>query len=479
MNFTQFAFWWMLLLVSIPLLSLRWLCQRYFRWPRGGDAWLLMLLSLTLFYSAARASFIIFVGELLFNYAMVRLMQRQSGKLASLIALVVILADLALLGYFKYLDFFVQSLLPTFASQETAVSQATAAIDHRGGIPPGISFYTFQMIAFVVDAFKSRDQKPLSLVDYINFAAFFPQVVAGPIERRADLLPQLHRFRFCFSLTNFEMGAGWLSLGLFMKLVLADNLALYLNLEEVNNPWLIWLGIVLFSWRIYFDFAGYSLIALGLARIIGVKLTLNFRAPYVAKNIQEFWQRWHVTLSGWFRDYLYIPLGGSKVPWVALNILIVFLISGLWHGAGWNFVIWGGYHGLLLVGHRYFGRYLGISRWMGWLCTLVSVMVSWLFFMETNLPRLMLKLQTLVNPLAYSLSNAKAAVHSFNLTERGALGLTVALTLMVLLLEHIAVLRQAADPYALLRSPWLTRGLVMALMLLTAQTSADFLYFEF
>jgi len=271
-------------------------------------------------------------------------------------------------------------------------------------IPPGISFYTFQMIAFMVDTIKYKHREPIKFVDYLNFASFFPQVVAGPIERRSKLLPQIQNFRFRFSIENIDAGLSWIALGVFMKFVLADNLAVFIDLNEIINVWIIWLSIFLFGLRIYFDFAGYSFIALGIARCLGINLTINFLAPYTSLNIGEFWRRWHVTLSGWFRDYVYIPLGGSRVRWVSINLLIVFGVSGLWHGAGWNYVLWGCYHGLLLIIYRSVRTDLIGPRPVKWALTFGSVMFGWLFFMETDFDRLLLKLKAILDPAGYKLS---------------------------------------------------------------------------
>jgi D-alanyl-lipoteichoic acid acyltransferase DltB (MBOAT superfamily) len=341
-------------------------------------------------------------------------------------------------------------------------------------IPPGISFYTFQKVAFVIDSFKSKNRQNIDFLDYLNFASFFPQIVAGPIERRADLLPQIQGFRFKLNLENLEIGIRWIVFGLFFKLVLSDNIAPLIDLSTVHNAWAVWLFIYLFGLRIYFDFAGYSFIALGLAKILGIQLTMNFHAPYVSRNTQEFWRRWHITLSTWFRDYLYFPLGGSRVPWVALNLMIVFTISGLWHGASWNFIFWGAYHGVLLLIHRYCGRLLPIPAFLAWAMTFGSVMFGWLFFMETNLQQLVLKLQTLANPAAYSLSNLASALPD----SRVAFFILVLLSVGVLLSEHICQWRQQELAYTTLVSPWVTRFMVILLIWLSAESS-DFIYFAF
>ena len=473
MNFTEFSFWWWLFLMIVPFLGIRQLAGYLNFWQPSYDRIGLMVLSLTLFWNAAHSSFIIFALELIFNYEMVRLMQRQQSSRAKIIAGITIAIDLAILIYYKYLNFFVEEVFGLAVGGVSDGWQGNIAIH---SIPPGISFYTFQMVAFVIDSLNSKDKHQIGFIDYINFASFFPQVVAGPIERRSDLFPQIESFRFKFSIENIDTGLKWLVLGLFMKLVLGDNLATHIDLEETANAWIVWLSIYLFGLRIYFDFAGYSFIALGIARIIGIKLTVNFLAPYISLNIQEFWRRWHITLSTWFRDYIFIPLGGSRLKRTALNIFIVFGISGLWHGAGWNFILWGVYHGCLLIFHRYARQCLSLPRFLAWALTLVSVMFGWLFFMETNLNYLLLKLETIINPAAYSISNLYELT---SIDNKYGLFITLALAILLLVLEHIASWKDRKQVYRLLLLPRISLIILSLVILLAARESSQFVYFKF
>lgn len=485
MNFSEFSFWWILLLVGTAFFTVRYLSKQLNLWRGVFDSIGLMALSLTLFVNASTSSFIIFSFEIVFNYLMVRLMFSRQGWQAKAIATAVIGFDVAILAYFKYLNFFVEDVIGLVAPA-IALSWQDRSIPGLGSIPPGLSFYTFQMVAFVVDSYTSKRKQSLGFVDYVNFVSFFPQVVAGPIERRADLLPQLESFRFKFTADNFEAGFRWLALGLFMKFVLADNISPFINLEETANAWLVWFSAYLFTLRIYFDFAGYSFIALGLARIVGVRLTINFLAPYTSQSINEFWRRWHVTLSTWFRDYVFLPLMGSKKQWAAFFLFITFTLSGFWHGAAWNFIIWGAYHGLLLLVLRYAGRpfyrFIGqrfpTPQFISWALTFGSVILGCLFFMETDIGRLGLKMQTLVNPFTYSLSNLGGAIASFSLNEGSALLLTLVLATGVLLFEHIAIWQKRGE-YDLLLSPWMSRILLALTILLAANAPSEFIYFDF
>ena len=476
MNFTQFSFWWWLFIIIVPLLGVRELAKYFNLYQPSYDRIGLMVLSLTLFWNAAHSSFIIFVFKLIFNYEMVRLMRRQQGSRAKAIAAITIVIDLAILIYYKYLNFFVDEVFGLAVGGVPDSWGDNIAIPGIRGIPPGISFYTFQMVAFVVDSLNSKDKKRIGFIDYVNFASFFPQVVAGPIERRSDLFAQIESFRFNFSIKNIDTGLKWLVLGMFMKLVLGDNLASHINLEETANAWTVWISIYLFGLRIYFDFAGYSFIALGIARIMGINLTVNFLAPYISQNIQEFWRRWHVTLSSWFRDYIFIPLGGSRLKRTSLNILIVFTISGLWHGAGWNFILWGVYHGGLLIFHRYIRQYLSLPKFLSWALTLNCVMFGWLFFMETNLNHLLLKLQTLISPSAYSISNLHELA---SMDNKYGLFFSLVLATAVLVLEHISSSQDRKQVYRLLLLPRSSLIILSLVILVAARNSSPFVYFAF
>ncbi|HBB32491.1 MAG TPA: membrane-bound O-acyltransferase family protein [Cyanobacteria bacterium UBA8803] len=487
MNFSDFSFWWVLLLFSIPFFTLRFIGKSLKRWPEFLDTIGMAAMSLVLFVNASRSSFIIFAVEVIFNYLMVRLMQSRKGGEAKLIAAITIVIDIFVLAYLKYLTFFVEDVLGLVVPGAVNNWQQGFPLPIFKQIPPGVSFYTFQMVAFVVDSLRPKYKKPIGFIDYINFISFFPQIVAGPIERRADLLPQIQSFRFKFTGDNFEEGLRWLSLGFFMKLVLADNIAPFIDLKETANAWVVWFHAYLFTLRIYFDFGGYSFMAVGLGKILGIQLTLNFLAPYTSVSIQEFWRRWHITLNNWFRDYVFLPLMGSKKQLAPFYLFITFTLSGFWHGAAWNFILWGSYHGALLLVLRYAGRpfqrfvgkYFPSADFVSWALTFASVTLGCLFFMETDIKRLLLKLVTLVNPWAYSLSNVGQLLSSYTLNEGSALIFTLVLANGVLLLEHMAVWQKRQLEYELLLLPWVSRLLLGLTILLAANQPSQFIYFEF
>ncbi len=487
MNFSEFSFWWVLILFSIPYFTVRYIAKSLNLWKGAFDAFGLAAMSLFLFLNASKSSFAIFICEIIFNYIMVWLMLRQTGWKAKAIATVVVVIDIAILAYFKYLNFFIEDVLGLLIPGLSETWQSRN-IPGLGSIPPGLSFYTFQMVAFVVDSYTSKKKQPISALDYVNFASFFPQVVAGPIERRADFFPQIENFTFKFTFDNFEAGFRWLSLGLFMKFVLADNISPYIKVAQVDNPWLVWFFAFLFTLQIYFDFGGYSFIALGLAKFLGINLTINFLAPYTSQSINEFWRRWHVTLSTWFRDYVFLPLMGRNMKWAPFYLFITFTLSGFWHGAAWNFIIWGAYHGLLLLVIRYAGRpfYKLLSQqkflmpqFISWALTFGSVILGCLFFMETNTYRLLEKLKVIVTPWNYSLSNLGEAFTFLNANGGGTLALALLLAMGVLLMEQIGVWQQRECEYDILLSPWMSRILFALTILLAATAPSPFIYFEF
>ena len=298
-----------------------------------------------------------------------------------------------LLFFFKYLNFFSENVALLLRSLSIPVQPLTL----RLALPIGISFYLFQTISYLVDVYQGKIPAERHFGIYAVYISFFPKVMQGPIERGASLLPQLHKpGRFHYEQASYGMKL--MAWGFFKKLVLADGLSIYVNQVYDNLPsytgFSLMLATFFYAVQLYCDFSGYTDIALGSARILGIRLTPNFRSPYFASSIKDFWGRWHLSLSGWLRDYIYIPLGGNRVGRVrhALNIMITFLVSGLWHGASWNFVLWGGIHGALQVVEGFFpwnkkGSPFQTDRRLHALLCIVSVPVTfllvcfaWIFF---------------------------------------------------------------------------------------------------
>jgi D-alanyl-lipoteichoic acid acyltransferase DltB (MBOAT superfamily) len=265
--------------------------------------------------------------------------------------------DLGVLGVFKYFNFFADSFARSAASLGWSVDAVTLNII----LPVGISFYTFQTIGFCIDVYRGKTRPPTDFLQFSAYVAFFPQLVAGPIERGGHFLPQ-----FALAHTPTFHGS-WLFLwGLYKKVVIADNLAPFVE-SVFANPGAAGSGelvaaVLAFAFQIYCDFSGYSDMARGLARMLGFDIILNFNIPYAARTPSEFWSRWHISLSSWLRDYLYVPLGGNRRGELLTyrNLMITMLLGGLWHGAAWTFVLWGGFHGAILVAYRK----LGVDDWL-------------------------------------------------------------------------------------------------------------------
>ena len=261
-----------------------------------------------------------------------------------------LLVNLGFLVYFKYTNFFIETFVDSFRLFGKTLEVSTLNIV----LPVGISFYTFQTLSYTIDIYRKQLQPTRDFVAFFTFVAFFPQLVAGPIERASHLLPQFSKI-YKFNYRLVKSGLLLMAFGLFKKMVIADRLAVLVN-QVYNNPleyhgYEVIVATVFFAFQIYCDFSGYSDIAIGLARTMGFDLMKNFDSPYFSKSITEFWRRWHISLSTWFRDYVYIPLGGNRrgKSRTYLNLFLVFLVSGLWHGAAMTFVIWGAIHGLIVM----------------------------------------------------------------------------------------------------------------------------------
>jgi D-alanyl-lipoteichoic acid acyltransferase DltB (MBOAT superfamily) len=307
--------------------------------------------------------------------------------------------NLGMLGFFKYFGFFLDSFHELLGKLGVAQPSWTWAVV----LPVGISFYTFQTLSYTLDVYAKRIEPSRDLTAFLAFVAFFPQLVAGPIERASHLLPQFLEPRIIRRL-DLEEGLLLVLWGLFKKVVFADQLAPFAELAFDRAPTsgpMILIGLLAFSGQIYGDFSGYSDVARGLARMLGFDLMRNFDRPYFATDIRDFWRRWHISLSTWLRDYLYIPLGGNRSGEVrtCLNLFLTMLIGGFWHGAAWNFVLWGAWHGLLLTGHRLWNRLnLRMPVWIAWPLTLTAVGYGWLLFRAGSFSQVATIHRALLNP---------------------------------------------------------------------------------
>lgn len=301
--------------------------------------------------------------------------------------------NLGVLFIFKYFNFFSDSAGLFF--QSIGLNYAPGTLNVL--LPVGISFYTFQSMSYTIDVYRGRIKPEEHAGIFATFIAFFPQLVAGPIERAQNMLPQF-REKFDFDYERIVSGLRLILWGVFKKVVIADRVAIYVNAVYNNTGdyqgWPLLIATFFFAFQIYCDFSGYSDIAIGTARVMGFRLMDNFRQPYLATSIRDFWRRWHISLSTWFRDYLYIPLGGSRVSLGRnlVNLMIVFVVSGLWHGANWTFVVWGALHGLFIVIETVIARFTPAGRTLSAplkagqiVLTFVLVCLAWVFFRANSI----------------------------------------------------------------------------------------------
>lgn len=337
MLFTSFEFF-----VFLPVVFfLYWLLQRQLRWQN-----LLVVAASYLFYGWWDWRFLLLIAfTSACSYWSGLLIGSGRHRKAALWGNIIV--NLAILGLFKYYDFFATEFSQLFGLQADSITLNLI-------LPVGISFYTFQALSYSIDIYRSKMEPTRDVVAFFAYVSFFPQLVAGPIERATNLLPQFQRERQ-FDYGMAVDGVRQMLWGFFKKVVVADNCAVYVDdiWNNINGESSLNLAMAaaLFSIQIYCDFSGYSDIAIGTAKLFGIKLMQNFKVPYFSRDIAEFWRRWHISLTTWFRDYLYIPLGGSRVckEKVVRNTFIIFLFSGLWHGANWTFLLWGAFHALLFL----------------------------------------------------------------------------------------------------------------------------------
>ena len=363
---------------------------------QGAIAWLVA--ASLFFYAWWNVSYLgLLVISIVFNYFVGLAISRYKVLLDKpkwLLAFGVVV-NLGLLGYFKYTNFFIDTTNDLFGTS----FHFNVII-----LPLAISFYTFQQIAYLVDVYRGHFEE-LNFVRYCLFVSFFPQLIAGPILHPKEILPQFSKQVYQVNPENIALGLAIFSIGLFKKVIIADEVAIYANSAfsaaqaGASLTFLeAWSGAIHYSFQLYFDFSGYSDMAIGLALLFNIKFPLNFDSPYKAVDIIDFWRRWHMTLSRFLRDYIYIPLGGNRQGELQRyrNLMITMLLGGLWHGAGWTFVLWGGLHGIyLVINHQWhaFQRFLGRnysksygwSRGLGCLVTFLAVVVAWVFFRAENI----------------------------------------------------------------------------------------------
>nr|WP_308624449.1 MBOAT family O-acyltransferase [uncultured Eisenbergiella sp.] len=406
MLFNSFGYALFLPLVFI----LYWILPAKFRW-------IVLLMSSYYFYASWGPQYVaVILLTTIISYIAGLLMEshRKGILYPKTVLILCILMCASILFFFKYFNFFTENLAVLFSKLSIPMQPFTLKL----ALPIGISFYIFQTISYLVDVYRGTIHAERDFGIYAVYISFFPKVMQGPIERGKKLLPQLHA-KYRFQSVQASYGLKLMAWGYFKKLVLADGLSVYVNQVYNNLPAFKGFPLVLatffFAIQLYCDFSGYTDIALGSARLFGIQLTQNFKSPYFASSIKDFWGRWHISLSSWLKDYVYIPLGGNRTGRIrhALNIMITFLVSGLWHGASWNYILWGGIHGAyqvieglfpwnaktsLFQRNRHFHFLLSILTVP---CTFLLVCFAWIFFRAATIQDAIYVLQNMFTGITH------------------------------------------------------------------------------
>ncbi|KQO15375.1 MBOAT family O-acyltransferase [Paenibacillus sp. Leaf72] len=443
---------------------------------------LFLLAASLFFYAWGEPRFVlVIILSILINYIFGLLINFSQQNFSVLISRIVMLigvaANCGLLFYFKYFDFFITSI--------NSITGLAFPIQHII-LPIGISFFTFQGLSYVIDVYLKRVDVQKNLLKFALFKSFFPQLIAGPIVRYVDVHDQIDNRvtrvdDFAYGVRRFVMGLG-------KKVIIANTLGqvadnIFGLPYHENTMAIAWIGAICYSLQIYFDFSGYSDMAIGLARMFGFRFKENFDFPYISKSITEFWRRWHISLSSWFRDYLYIPLGGNRTGNVYFNLLIVFIVTGLWHGAAWNFIIWGLWHGLFLIIERVLkksGFKWKVPKFITWLYTMIIVIIGWVFFRSPD--------------FTHAINYLKIM---FGITSPYDVGFTVwyyldpmVITMLVIaciasipiskyIKENVGVYEEHSGFSLFIQNAYIVILLVICIMFMATSTYNPFIYFRF
>jgi len=420
----------------------------------------------------------------LIDYVCARAIEANPNKKKRFLS-VSLISNFSILCAFKYFNFFADSLTTVL----NAAGLDASGVAWQVLLPVGISFYTFQSASYVVDVYRGKLRARTNLLDYALFVSFFPQLVAGPIERAGNLLRRLEAERR-FNFEQLRSGLFLMLWGFFKKIVIADNVATICNkalsLGDPAFP-VVWGGVFAFCIQVYADFSAYTDIARGAARTLGIEICRNFDHPYLARNPAAFWGRWHISLSTWFRDYVYIPLGGNRrgEGRIVFNLMATFVLSGLWHGASWNFVIWGAYHGILLVAWRFLsnGRpsienpKSRLARTGQWIIMFILTNIGWLIFREQNPEYIILYLTS--SPFGVSLDDWRMGLYFLVMTAFYSLPLWLhAWTDSWCTGDENWRKREQKWKWTLVQGG-VAGVLLMAILLLKTETKSDFIYFQF
>lgn len=445
-----------------------------------------LVLASLFFYSYWEISFLpILLFSITFNFLTAEWMNKtEKFKLRKTLLIIGIIFNLCFLGYFKYMDFFITNINNAFQTDFALLKLA---------LPLGISFVTFQKIAFLVDTYRG-ETKGYHIIDYAFFVTFFPQLIAGPIVHHKEIIPQLlDENKFKVNFDNISRGAYIFALGLFKKVMIADTFAKWAN-DGYNNVAALslydsWVTTLSYTFQLYFDFSGYCDMAIGLALLFNIRLPINFNSPYKALDIQDFWRRWHMTLGRFFTQYVYIPLGGSRNGSFRtyLNIFIIFFLSGFWHGAGWTFVIWGILHGVASIIYRFWSGFnIRLPKVIAWFITFMFVHLAWVFFRSPDIATAKQMLSIMFNIGGFvfperiaNLINEWFGTEFIYITYHFDLKLTfwIGLALLVVLFTKNSVERYVLFKFNYRNALFISVMTIISLMFLTRVS--EFLYFNF
>lgn len=397
--------------------------------------------------------------------------------------------NIGLIFIFKYLNFFIESI------SRIMEKAGRGAIDYRADIllPVGISYYTFQAVGYIIDVYRGREAER-SFIKYALFVSFFPQIASGPIERSGNMLRQYDELeqKTLWDYDRIKNGLLLVLWGMFQKVILADRLALYVNTVYDNYTeyglLVIVTATVLFAFQLYCDFDGYTNMACGMAEVMGITVMKNFKRPYFAVNIKDFWSRWHISLTSWFRDYLYIPLGGNRKGELRkqINVWIVFCVSGLWHGASWNYVIWGAIHGIMQVAHNLYSsrfpqkKVSFSSRFRNGMMTFAAVDIAWFFFRVTSVEQAV----GIIKQMTSELGDFTRILEVIGTGDRNLLVIGLGILLLVDLAHEKGIrIRQWVSQQEMWFRYLLYTGMICACLYLGVQTDVEavrnFIYFQF
>ena len=442
---------------------------------------ILLLVASYVFYGCWDWRFLtLIIASSIIDYtAGTKIFEAQTEKKRKQWLYVSLIANLGFLGIFKYYNFFASSFTDLTNLFGWHPSDLTLNII----LPVGISFYTFQTLSYTIDVYRKEFLPAKDVVSFFTYVAFFPQLVAGPIERAANLLPQIENKRQ-FKKVWFNEGIIQIGVGFFRKIVIADTLGAYVdpiyNNIELHNPSTILFATIFYAFQIYFDFSGYSDIAIGTAKLLGFKFKQNFNLPYFSKSLTEFWRKWHISLSFWLRDYLYIPLGGNRkgVKITYRNLMLTMLLGGLWHGSSWNFVIWGGIHGTVLAIERYLNSRNILVRLrkihlLSSITTFAIVLLAWVFFRAQNLKDAIIAIKAM-----FSLDYGMPFIGDVTVVLNSLVVLSLGVLFDTYLFRNKIHLENLGTTYSPLKISIISTVIIMIIVLFYS-TSQNFIYFQF